>query len=64
MENKYLIRLKNGVQIMVVCQNVNETGGLIRFYNQRSSISEQYIKGSEIIAAFNVDEVKYFTKEN
>jgi len=59
----YTIVLKNGAEYIISAQRVIEKGGLVRFCNDRKSLSDQYFNGPKIVAAFNVDEVLFFKQQ-
>lgn len=59
----YTVELKNGNVHEVSAQRVIEKNGLVNFCNDRKSITEQYLNGPEIVAAFNISDVLYFRQK-
>lgn len=60
---EYSVRLKDRTMVIVQSKyvKVKHDNSLI-FYNDRKSLSDQYLNGPEIVATFNPGEYSYFVE--
>lgn len=60
---EYNVHLKNGRIVVVDSKYVKVSNvGAAIFYNDRLSLTDQYINGPEIVATFNIEDYSYFKK--
>lgn len=64
MKKKYNVHLKNGRIVEIESKDVRVNKNIALFYNDRESLTDQYISGPQIVATFNLDDYSYFIELN
>lgn len=60
---EYNVRLRDGSMVIVKSKYVKvKADNSLVFYNDRKTLSDQFVNGPEVVASFNFGEYSYFVE--